>query len=587
MTRDRVAARSRRRRASIAAMLTAIAVAVAAGAVAPGAAQAGSYPMNACNVPGAATGTRGPWVIQPNANGSATNIIGYDSCSLGGSFGHHLPSGAMSPGSMGTVDLTRIDAAIRVTGLKAWFSGNLGAGGGSPVNTLIWIDGSQVAAWGAPGITFSGTPYVSQAELGGSFQLATYCGNNAGQPCSPNTYPLVISGIQATLSEANQPAASIAGGTLVTAGPKTGTHTVVARGADPHSGVQKLEVLMDDKVVGSVAYDRDWSRPLGEQKAGTCTFADWNACATTQSHEASVNTRFLPDGVYRLAVRASDAAGNVATSASHPVTIDNVPDPVPPAPPAPAPAAAGPVGPSGGDGAAGAPGSSGPAAAGGAAAPVIVVNGVNGSASASITAAFAGRGRSSVRQGYGRTVLITGHVVAPGGAPVTGAHVHVLHRDRLDGAGMVPAGEVVTDGTGRFRYVTTAVRSRTIRFAYRAQVGDMAIADTTDVALSVAPRITLRRNRSSLRNGQVVTFSGAVAGAPGNARKVVELQVKKGRRWMTFRSTRLHKGAFRERYRFVNTRSRQTYVFRARVRQESGFPFASGASKPVKVTVRG
>jgi hypothetical protein len=152
---------------------------------------------------------------------------------------------------------------------------------------------------------------------------------------------------------------------------------------------------------------------------------------------------------------------------------------------------------------------------------------------------------------------------------------------------MVPAGEVVTDGTGRFRYVTTAVRSRTIRFAYRAQVGDMAIADTTDVALSVAPRITLRRNRSSLRNGQVVTFSGAVAGAPGNARKVVELQVKKGRRWMTFRSTRLHKGAFRERYRFVNTRSRQTYVFRARVRQESGFPFASGASKPVKVTVRG
>jgi hypothetical protein len=210
---------------------------------------------------------------------------------------------------------------------------------------------------------------------------------------------------------------------------------------------------------------------------------------------------------------------------------------------------------------------------------VIVVNGVNGSASASITAAFAGPGRGSVRQGYGRTVLITGHVVAPGGAPVTGARVHVLHRDRLDGAGMVPAGEVVTDGTGRFRYVTTAVRSRTIRFAYRAQVGDMAIADTTDVALSVAPRITLRRNRSSLRNGQVVTFSGAVAG--------VELQVKKGRRWMTFRSTRLHKGAFRERYRFVNTRSRQTYVFRARVRQESGFPFASGASKPVKVTVRG
>ena len=68
-------------------------------------------------------------------------------------------------------------------------------------------------------------------------------------------------------------------------------------------------------------------------------------------------------------------------------------------------------------------------------------------------------------------------------------------------------------------------------------------------------------------------FRGSVAGAPSGSRKVVELQVRKGKGWMTFRSTRLRNGRFSESYRFTRTAGTAKYVFRARVRAESGFPF--------------
>jgi hypothetical protein len=152
---------------------------------------------------------------------------------------------------------------------------------------------------------------------------------------------------------------------------------------------------------------------------------------------------------------------------------------------------------------------------------------------------------------------------------------------------MIPAGEVITDRDGTFRYVTTAQRSRTVRFGYRANLQDVDFAQTTDISLGVIAKLAFKTNKTSLRNGQTVRFSGSVAGAPSNARKVVELQVKKASGWMTFRSTRLRNGKFSERYRFTATRGRRTYVFRARVRQEAGFPFLTGVSKQVKVTVRG
>jgi DUF971 family protein len=298
-------------------------------------------------------------------------------------------------------------------------------------------------------------------------------------------------------------------------------------------------------------------------------------------------------GLYTVKVALEDEAGNhdpaqarvyrvtFAQPSAAPVTVDPpTQNPVTPIP--------GPKGDAGGAGEAGARGPSGPAGATGANGGVVLhLNGANATASASIRATFIGSAAGVIRSAYGKKVAVTGRLVTPDGKPITGAKVSVLMQDKMVGAKMIPAGEVVTDGDGRFRFVTTATRSRTIRFAYRAHVEDTAFAQTTDVSLGVIAKISLGTSRTSLRNGQTVVFRGSVAGAPANARKVVELQVRKGNGWMTFRTTRLRKGRFANTYRFTRTRGRVTYTFRARVRQEAGFPFLTGTSKQARVTVRG
>jgi hypothetical protein len=94
---------------------------------------------------------------------------------------------------------------------------------------------------------------------------------------------------------------------------------------------------------------------------------------------------------------------------------------------------------------------------------------------------------------------------------------------------MTPAGEVVTGAGGKVVYTTRAVRSRTIRFGYRAHLEDADFTSTTDIGLAVIAKLTLSTNHRSLRNGQAVVFRGSVAGAPPKVRKVIELQVRKGR----------------------------------------------------------
>jgi hypothetical protein len=218
---------------------------------------------------------------------------------------------------------------------------------------------------------------------------------------------------------------------------------------------------------------------------------------------------------------------------------------------------------------------------------VLTRNGSNSSPQAAFRGRFVGYSSTAIRAPYGKTVQMAGQLLAPGGAPIAGAKIAVLRRDKVVGATFVPERQVVTDAQGRFAYTTVATRSRTIRFGYRTNLEDVEFARTIDFGLGVIPRVTLKTNKRSLRNGQAVRFSGAIAGAPTNVKKVVELQVRKGKGWMTFTTTRLKNGRFSYAYRFKRTRGRVTYVFRARVREEAGFPFLSGQSKSVKVAVRG
>jgi hypothetical protein len=180
-------------------------------------------------------------------------------------------------------------------------------------------------------------------------------------------------------------------------------------------------------------------------------------------------------------------------------------------------------------------------------------------------------------------VTVTGSLLTRGGQPISGATIDVAVA-RAGTTKRSPA--LVTDRAGAFSIVLPAGASRTVRFGYRAFAGDADDADAVALDLSVRTRARIAATPRRLRNGSAVAFRGTVAGAPARSRKVLELQVRQGARWMTFATLRLRSGRFAYRYRFTRTRQTTRYVFRAMVPGDSGWPYASGASNHVAVSVR-
>jgi hypothetical protein len=365
------------------------------------------------------------------------------------------------------------------------------------------------------------------------------------------------------------------------------THTVLAPDpvvVDNHPAPVNTELpaitgsATEGQVLGD--YDGIWQNAIGSAtyRWKRCN-ADLSGCvpvATTATYRLQAGDvgKRMELEVTRVndvgeAVAATSPATDAVQAAGNPAPVIINPPPAP-----------GPAGQNGANGQNGATGPNGQTL-------VLHLNGSNATASASLKALFSSSKRGTIRSAYGKKVLVTGQLLTPGGQAIAGAKVQVFQQDKQVGAALVPSGEVTTDASGKFAYTTTAVRSRTIRFAYRTHIEDATFASTTDISLEVVAKISLGVNRHALHNGQTVTFKGSVAGAPANARKVIELQVKKGSRWMTFKTARLSKGRFSARYRFIATHRTTTYVFRARVRQEAGFPFLTGVSKTAKVTVRG
>jgi hypothetical protein len=584
-------------RASLRAVLAAAAVIAATAAAAPGAAEAGTYPMYACDVPGInlPAPTRAAWADWDTAG----SVQMADTCATlpHGELTFHTNAGAMlfqntSVGLQLNVPPSGPKSAISIARVIDWTRLDLptpdateapayGLNTGPVNGNLTAPPGGDTTGWtgsatSGPGHDSGPLPASTKAR-----QIGAFCGYwGAGYTSCTLPAPFMeIRGLKTLLEEGVQPTASIDGGSLTGSSAMKGTKTVAYTASDAEAGVEKVEVTLDGAVVATDTFARDLTLPVSQQ-TGACTYDALQACPATNSGLISVDTRKVPDGAYELGVRTTDAAGNSRTAVqAEPVVIDNVVDQPAPVGPTPIPQP-----PYGANGSTGANGATGPAGRDGA---VLAINGLNGSAGATLRAAFAETHRGIINSAYGRKVLITGRLASPSGAPVTGARVSVMQQDKLVGAKMVSAGEVVTDGTGKFVYTTTAVRSRTIRFGYRAHLEDAAFSSTTDISLGVIAHLALSASPQALRNGHVVVFRGSVAGAPANARKVIELQVKKGSRWMTFRSTRLRSGHFSERYRFTRTRGRVTYTFRARVREEVGFPFLTSHSRSVKVTVRG
>jgi hypothetical protein len=189
---------------------------------------------------------------------------------------------------------------------------------------------------------------------------------------------------------------------------------------------------------------------------------------------------------------------------------------------------------------------------------------------------------------FGKRATITGRLVGTDGAPIKGATLSVQSQTAVPGASMADAAQVVTSNDGRFTYIAPAGPSRVVRLGYRSHTGDSSFADTTDVHLLVSAGVTMKATPKKVRNRHATVFTGRLLGRPIPARGViVDLQVFFRKQWRTFGAPRTNRaGAYKFKYRFMAGAA--TWRFRARVRQETSYPYAIGVSrKPVKVRVVG
>jgi hypothetical protein len=194
--------------------------------------------------------------------------------------------------------------------------------------------------------------------------------------------------------------------------------------------------------------------------------------------------------------------------------------------------------------------------------------------------------RSSARTRLGQRVQISGMLANRGGNPLPGAQIQIYSTP--DGGSEQLAGVIQTDAKGRYRYTLRADRNRTLRLAYQGT--PLVLPAERTVRLRVAAASTIRISKRRVPNGGRVVFSGRLQSLPVPAGgKILELQWRfRGADWGTFKTLRTDsRGRWRLAYRFSRIRSTVRLRFRARLRSETGYPFAPGGSHSRRITVIG
>jgi hypothetical protein len=196
-----------------------------------------------------------------------------------------------------------------------------------------------------------------------------------------------------------------------------------------------------------------------------------------------------------------------------------------------------------------------------------------------------GRPVKAITTRYGRAVTVSGSLATPAGAPVAGAPICIAARN-VDSRAMLRATRyIVTDAEGRFTYRLESGPSRRVWFVHGSEQG--AVADS--VLVRVRASVSLRGSSKSLRNGDTLVMRGRLRGRPRRRGVLVELQARRPTGWQTFGTTSTGSGGrFSYAYRFTRTVGVEHYLLRARVRaQPSHYPYATGASQPLRVRVVG
>jgi hypothetical protein len=218
-----------------------------------------------------------------------------------------------------------------------------------------------------------------------------------------------------------------------------------------------------------------------------------------------------------------------------------------------------------------------------------IANGAGASHDVKMTAGFGKRHpRPRVTIPYGRSTYVRGKLLNGTGQPIQGAIVRIATRVLIGDRGFREQRPVTTGHDGGFAYRAPRGPSRQILVTYTAFAEDVSPSATKLVRLKTRAGVTMRASRHRLRPGGRVRFRGRLKGGHLPRRGViVSLQgYQRGFGWRTFRTVRARHGRFAGSYRFVRAAPGTRIRFRATVREQATYPWATGRSRPTTIRIR-
>jgi hypothetical protein len=550
----------------------AIATSLALAALAASA-HAGTYHVYSCRTPDGEVAPVDGWSGSV-APGGAFDDYALDTCGEGGALVAAL--GDVTVHEAG-VDLASwifsLPPGLRLSAVKLWRYGDTDGGAIVNASNQFWLAGPSMTlifdeclnVVGCLGQGDAAQPLSPENEviapagnLGSNIYGSVSCGGVAGYKCpadkgDANGYAaaLYLFAADLTLEQAEGPHASNVAGELASAPTLQGSSDVTFDASDPGSGVYEALFSIDGQVVQRTVLDANGGRcrDVGQTTDGTAAFLYVQPCVGSLSADVPFDTTAVANGTHHLLVSVIDAAGNAAPVLDRTVTIDNPPAPGAPGPP----------------------------------------NGVNASAQASLAVRWQGTRKAQLVSGYGSSHVVSGRLTAPGGAPITGAAVELSATPSYAGARSTAMPSARTDATGRFSVrLSGGASSRTLRFAYRARVGESRPAASRTLRLSVHASIALNVSPHLASVGSTIAFRGRLRGGsvPATGKQLVLEARSPGSPWIEFKVVRTDaRGRFHASYRFKFA-GPADYSFRARSEPEADYPFAAGASNVVGVHER-
>ncbi|HEY1854002.1 MAG TPA: hypothetical protein VGG40_05385 [Solirubrobacterales bacterium] len=515
----------------------------------PATADAGTYSVYYCRTPEGAAAPLTDWRIDDK--GGAAIDHSRENCP-GGPFELELSPTATHPANDDLSATVEAPAGTEIAAYKFWRSVQLGTeygyryreltAFGNPELDICWQNQGCLSK-GNPAQPFSAANVVEMngrtGVMGLEFLITCALPDGSSEKC-PASAPgakFELFGAELTMADYSAPVLPVApSGPLVTPStPLSGWQPVTISATDSGGGVYQALLEVDGSIVQSAILDED---------GGSCRppFTHIAPCPPSATGTVWLNTSDFPDGKHTLRILVTDATGT-NTAAWGPVTIETDNGRCNPSPP---------------------------------------------TDELDLHVGLVGRKHWKARvitTAYGHPLRIRGQLIEGGGKPVVGAGVCVAERVAGGFDELHRIGARVTNGEGTFAFKVPPGPSRRLYFIHRTAQG--AVVST--ISVRVRAPVSLHGSPLSLRNGQTLTMRGNLGSPPYPKRgALVELQAYRETGWQTFgTATTNRRGRFAFRYTFSRTVGLQHYLLRARVPKQADYPFESGRSRAIRVTVAG